>query len=248
MAANPETVIITGASSGMGLACVSTFARRGCRIVCLGRDPERTKQAVSEAERAGAHSALGFEVDFTDLDAIPRFFSDATETLGTVDYVVNSAGIAELGAVAELSEEAWERVFRVNVTAAFSMIKHALPHLLKSDRASVVNVSSVAGRLRSISLGAHYSASMAALIGMTRHLAGELGPQGVRINATCPSQTETPMLMRALSPEGRAALAKTVPLRRLATAPEQADVISFLCSPQSSYVNGTILDVNGGIL
>ena len=112
---------------------------------------------------------------------------------------------------------------------------------------SIVNISSIAGRTRSISLGCHYTTSKSAIIGMTRHLAAELGPKGVRVNCSAPSQTLTPMLKKALSKKDQILLSKKVPLKRLGLAREQAEVIYFLCSNKSSYINGAIVDVNGGL-
>ena len=243
-----KTVLITGASSGIGLACVRVFAENGYRILALGRNADRLNSVVKDALERGAPEALGFSVDMEKPDAAGNFFRDNASAISRVDCLVNSAGTAETGVTPEVSDEDWERMFRINVTAPFAMIREALPYLSKSTDAAIVNVSSIAGRLRSISLSPAYTASKAAMIGMTRHLAGELAGQGIRVNATCPSQTHTPMLEGALSKQGQEELAATVPLGRLAAPQEQAKVILFLCSPDSSYMNGAIVDVNGGLL
>lgn len=243
-----KTVLITGASSGIGLACVQLFAENGYRILALGRDPDRLEEAVRDAIDRGASEALGFSVEMEKTDAVGDFFRREATKISRIDCLVNSAGTAEQGATGDVSDEDWERIFRVNVTATFAMIRESLPYLTKSTDAAVVNLSSIAGRSRSISLSPAYTASKAAIIGMTRHLAAELGTQGIRVNAVCPSQTHTPMLEEALSPEGRAELASKVPLKRLAMPIEQAQIILFLCSSASSYMNGAIVDVNGGLL
>lgn len=242
-----KTVLITGATSGIGLSCVELFARNGWRVVCLGRNLVGLDVALSVARAAGGE-ALAFPVDFASDNAAHELFRVHGTEIGLIDALINSAGVADAAKIEDVSDAEWERTFRVNVTAAFAMVREALPALEKSDAASVVNVSSIAGRLRSISLSAAYSTSKAALLGLTRHLAGELGPRGIRVNCVCPSQTLTPMLNEALSPEGQEKLAASIPLRRLARPEEQAAAIYFLCTPASSYVNGAILDVNGGIL
>lgn len=243
-----KTVLITGASSGIGLACVQLFAENGYRILALGRNSDRLEKTVSDAMDRGASEALGFSVDMEKADSVGNFFRCEATKISRIDCLVNCAGIAEQGATRDVSDENWELTFRVNVTASFAMIRESLPYLAKSTDAAIVNVSSIAGRSRSISLSPAYTASKAAIIGMTRHLAAELGTQGIRVNAVCPSQTHTPMLEDALSPEGREELASRVPLNRLAMPMEQAQVIFFLCSSDSSYMNGAIVDVNGGLL
>lgn len=243
-----KTVMITGASSGIGLACVELFARKKMRIIGLGRDGKRLKDAMELAIRTGAPEAMAIALDFSKAGAIEEMFERESENIKGIDYLINSAGVAELGKIDQIDEIRWDNTFAVNVRASFSMIKAALPYLQRSQQAAVVNVSSIAGRLRSISLGADYTSSKAALIGMTRHLASELGPKGIRVNCICPSQTHTPMLDKALSAEGQQQLGKNNPLGRLGTPLEQAEVIHFLCSEQSSYMNGAIVDVNGGAL
>lgn len=242
-----KTVLITGATSGIGFECVRIFAEKEWRVVCLGRDPARLNEAVGAATALGAE-AIGLAVDLSEPDAAADLFRRHADVIASVDALVNSAGVAAVAKTEELSDKAWEATFRINVTAAFGMVREALPFLSKATAPSVVNISSIAGRLRSISLSCSYSASKAALIGMTRHLAGELGPRGIRVNCVCPGQTYTPMLTGALSPDGQEALARAIPLRRLAKPEEQARVVYFLCTPDASYINGAIIDVNGGVL
>ena len=242
-----KTVLITGATSGIGYSCAELFAKEKWRVICLGRDRRKLEEIVALVQQRGTES-LGFEVDLSKLDESKAFFEQNGDQVGVIDALINSAGVAPKAKIEETSDADWEDTFRVNVTAAFGMIREALPYMRKSEAPSVVNISLIAGRLRSISLSCGYSTSKAAMIGMTRHLAGELGPDGFRVNCICPSQTKTPMLDDALSQEGKKALAQSIPLRRLAQPEEQAAVIHFLCSPAASYMNGAIIDVNGGVL
>lgn len=242
-----KTVLITGATSGIGFECVRVFAKEGWRVVCLGRNPTRLNEAVGVATALGAE-AMGLLADFSEPGAAADLFRRHADAIASVDALVNSAGVAAVTRAEELSDMSWEETFRINVTAAFGMVREALPFLSNGTAPSVVNISSIAGRLRSVSLSCAYSASKAALIGMTRHLAGELGPRGIRVNCVCPGQTFTPMLAEALSSDGQEALARSIPLRRLAKPEEQARVVYFLCTPDASYINGAIIDVNGGVL
>jgi 3-oxoacyl-[acyl-carrier protein] reductase len=226
---------------------VFEFAKEGYGIIALGRDKERLEKVQLDALSVGAKACRVFSIDFQNLDEINSLFEKLID-IEHIDAIVNSAGIAYTSEIDNITISEWDEVMRVNVTAPFVVIQSALPWLLKSDSPSVVNISSIAGRTRSISLGCHYSTCKAAVIGMTRHLAAELGPIGIRVNCIAPSQTHSPMLDSALSKEGQEKLAETVPLKRLGTTEEQAEVIYFLCSRASSFINGATIDVNGGLL
>ena len=239
--------MITGATSGIGAATASLFASRGHDLILVGRDAERM-ETISDAARSLGSCVKCVLLDFSEDGAVESFFREEGEELGTIDNLINSAGAAKLSTLDDISEKDCDHLFRVNVTATIMIIKYALPNLRQSSYPSVVNVSSVAGRQKSLSLGVHYTSSKAALIGLTRHLGTELGAMGVRVNAIAPSQTHSPMLDYALSPDAQRELAAKNPLGRLGSAEEQAEVIWFLCSGAASYINGAILDVNGGVL
>lgn len=238
-------VLITGATSGIGRACASAFADSGYCVVAVGRNQAALDAAVA-ATRPENTGSWGIQADLATADGLSRVFEDTR--LDRLDCLINAAGVGHVSPIEQLALEEWNTVMHLNVTVPFQMIQRALSLLKSGTAPSVVNVSSIAGRLRSLSLGAHYTTSKAALIGLTRHLAAELGPLGIRVNATCPSQTKTPMLEDALTPAQQASLAMQIPLRRLATAEEQASVIRFLCSPEAGYITGAIIDVNGGQL
>ncbi|MDC0206568.1 SDR family oxidoreductase [Nitrospinae bacterium] len=242
-----KTVLVTGATSGIGEACVLKFSREGYRIIGLGRDTKRLEKVRLSALSNGAQDCRMHAVDLLNLDEIHSFFKNMV-AIEKIDALINSAGIAYTEKAEDITIDQWDEVIRVNLTAPFFVIQAALPLLSKSSNPSIVNVSSIAGRTRSLSLGCHYSTSKAAIIGMTRHLAAELGPKGIRLNCTAPSQTHSPMLDSALSKDGQVSLAKTVPLGRLSTPNDQAEVIYFLCTPPAYYINGAIIDVNGGLV
>jgi 3-oxoacyl-[acyl-carrier protein] reductase len=238
-----ETVIITGATSGIGEACAKLFSDNGKRVILLGRNEEKLKSLSQKLKNSSF-----YKIDLQDIKDTNNVISKIKSEYQTIDSLINCAGICKKNNIEDISLEEWNSIYHVNVAIPFLLTKEFLPNLKNSTNASIVNVSSIAGRLRSISLGAHYSSTKAALIGLTRHLAAELGPKGIRVNATCPSQTKTPMLDEALETDKQNALAETIPLRRIATAMDQANVIYFLTQKESSYMNGAILDVNGGQL
>jgi len=247
MSKQKKTTIITGATSGIGQATANLFGERGHDLILIGRDAERMG-AISSKLREKGVSVRFFLLDFAVDGAVESFFRDHGVELGPVDNLVNSAGTAKLSTIGDISETDCDLLFRVNVTGAIMMTKYALPNLLQTPYPSVVNVSSVAGRQKSLSLGVHYTASKAALIGVTRHLGTELVSEGVRVNAITPSQTHSPMLDYALTSDAQKELASRNPMGRLGKPEEQAEVIWFLCSEAASYINGAIIDVNGGIL
>ena len=242
-----KTVLITGASSGIGKACTEKFAENGYSIIGVGNNKKRLEKMKIEAISKGAKNCTILCYDFSNQKNIKKLFKEI-KNLKKIDAVVNSAGVAYKNTIENLTIGEWEKVIQINLTANFLIIKNSIPFLLKSKNPSIVNISSIAGRNKSLSLGCHYTTTKAAIIGMTRHLATELGPKGIRVNCCAPSQTHTPMLDSALSIKNQKILARTVPLRRLGTAKEQAEVVYFLCSSKSSYINGAIIDVNGGLL
>lgn len=241
-----KTVIITGASSGIGRACVEVFSKHKYNILCLGRDKSKLKKTVKEAKLNGAASATYYSIDFLETNSIEDFFNTLNTKNTTIDCLINAAGTSKISEFDKINELQWEQTYKINVTSPFMMIKYCVPFLEKSKNGSIINVSSIAGRFRSISLGCDYSSSKAALIGMTKHLSAELGAKGIRINVSCPSQTHTPMLDGALSKDEQVSLAQNNPLKRLSDPREQAEVIYFLSSLKASYINGAVIDVNGG--
>jgi 3-oxoacyl-[acyl-carrier protein] reductase len=242
-----KTVLITGATSGIGEACVNKFANNGWRIIGFGRNRDRLDLVQSKALDNGAGMCEMHKVDLLDLKQIKETIINSIKTV-SIESIINCAGIASSGDIENIEFSEWDNMLRVNLTAPVAIIQNALPLLKKSNYASIVNVSSIAGRSRSISLGCHYTTTKAGIIGLTRHLATELGASGIRVNCVAPSQTHTPMLDKALTKENQKKLAKKVPLGRLSKSSEQANVIYFLCTKSASYINGAIIDVNGGLL
>ena len=240
-----KKVLITGGTSGIGKACVDKFFNEGWNIILIGRDSDKLNSLVQSYE--GADRFQTYLCDFLNIQETEEIFLQISKENSEIHALINSAGICQKNTLENISIEEWNSIYQVNVTVPFVAIKNTLSSLEKAG-GSIVNISSIAGRLRSISLGAHYSSTKAALIGLTRHLAAELGPKGIRVNATCPSQTKTPMLDQALEQAAQDQLAKGIPLKRISAPEEQASAVYFLCQEDASYINGAILDVNGGQL
>lgn len=231
--------IVTGATHGIGRACVELLSRQGHQVLATGRD----LQAGSDI--AGLPGCLFVPGDVSQPEDVIRIVEAAMATGGgRIAGLVNNAGMSRRVAFLESQVEDWDQVLDVNARSAFLFTRHALPGLI-AGRGSVVNVSSIAGKVGEEGL-ALYCASKAALLGMTQALALEFGAD-VRFNAVCPGQIMTRMMGSILAAdEKRQRLELRIPAGRFGTPEEVADVIAWLLSSASSYVNGAIITVDGG--
>lgn len=236
--------VVTGAGKGIGLATARRFAEEGARVAYLSRTmkPELAGEIGVLRDRA-----IFVQADASDPADVTRAFEGIGRRFGVPDVLVNNAGITEVASIVDLTPESWDRVMAGNVRSAFLCLQAVTPGMKARGSGSIINVSSIAGRDRSLVLGCAYTASKAAVIGLTRHAAGELGPFGIRVNCVCPSQTRTPMLDQILTPAIEAVVISRNPLGRIAEPAEIANVILFLASDEASYMNGAIVDVNGGV-
>lgn len=234
-----QTVFITGGSRGIGAACVRAFAAAGWSVAFTYR--ENRALAGSLAEQTGA---LALCADLYDDKAVSRAVGEARGHFGAVDAVVCNAGIAEQKLFQDITDEAWQRMLDVNLMGAVRTIRACLPDLLRRKRGSIVTVSSVWGQ-SGASCESHYAASKAALIGLSKSLALELGPSGIRVNCVAPGVIDTEMNAMH-SEETMRELADETPLGRIGTAAEVADSVLYLCSERASFITGQVLGVNGG--
>jgi NAD(P)-dependent dehydrogenase (short-subunit alcohol dehydrogenase family) len=245
-----KTVIVTGAAKGIGLAVALHMARAGARVAMIDRNRGVLDAAAAEVTNAGgAEPALALTADVSSSRDVSAAVQAVIERFGGIDVLVNNAGIHFARAIDDYTDEEWNRIFAVNVNGAFYMIRAAVPALRRS-RGVIVNVSSMTA-LVGQDRGAAYVSSKGALVSMTKALALELGPDGIRVNCVCPAGVDTPLLRdwAATLPDPEAVLrgqADMHLLKRLATADEIASAIAFLASPASSFVTGTILPVEGG--
>lgn len=242
-----RTALVTGAARGIGRAIAEGLARRGARVAVMDMrlaDAEATAGAIGR----GAIAVAG---DVADWESFRAAHAAAAARLGAFDILVNNAGISPKrdGArvpAAEMDPAEWARVVDVNLTGCFHGVRLVAPAMIAGGRGAVVSVSSVAGKHYSSIVGVHYAATKAAIIGLTRHLAGELGPHGIRVNAIAPGRIESPMIHTVGGAVNAAALAAT-PLGRLGTADDCADAVAYLTSDAASFVTGVTLDVAGGL-
>lgn len=231
-------ILITGGASGIGRATAELFVREGARVALLDRSGSDVRLV---AEELGAYM---IETDVTDAGAVRSSVEGAAHELSGMDGVVNAAGVAGGQKLSETDLERWTRILEVNLTGPMLVTQAALPFLLSNESATIVNVASGIG-LRPFPGQGAYAASKAGLLAWTKVLAQELSPR-VRVNATCPGPTDTP-LMRANTPPGTPQhFTSQLALKREGTALEQAQAILYLTGPESTFVTGISLAVDGG--
>lgn len=230
-------VVITGGSRGIGAATVRKFAAAGDQVYFLYE--KSTELARRQEQETGA---VGIQCDISQEDAVNQAF----QQIGPVDVLVNNAGIVDYNPINWVSAETFRRVMDVNVTGMFLCCKAVLSGMLQQQKGTIVNVSSMWGRVGS-SCEVAYSTSKAAVIGMTKALAKELGPSGIRVNAVAPGVIQTDMV-KNVAPEIMEELRQETPLEQLGKPEQVADAIWYLASEQANFVTGTLLDVSGGFV
>jgi NAD(P)-dependent dehydrogenase (short-subunit alcohol dehydrogenase family) len=244
-----DVVVVTGGGSGIGRATAYRVARDGAAVAVLDRSDDGARETVAVIEGAGG-AAIAVTVDVADDHAVEQAVARTVRELGRVSGVVTAAGIfhgPDLRPAHEVTVDDFRRVLDVNLVGTFSTVKHALPHLVDGGGA-IVTIASTAA-LRGHGFGAGYTASKGGVDALTRLLAVQYGPHGVRANCVCPGGVDTPMTAGAFSTDeavGRAR--RAIPLGRYAQPDDIADVVAFLLSDDARYVTGRTLPVEGGAL
>jgi len=233
---NEKLILVIGGSRGIGKGIVDAFIHAGAKVFYASRNP------IMNGSKNGA---IHVPTDLTKNDEIDNLFREV-DSFGPLDVLVNSAAINYTKKIEDISEDEWEIVIKTNLSAVFYLCKKAITRMKKQNSGKIINISSIAGRHRSLVSGVHYVSSKAGLIGLTKQLAFEVAEYNININATCPSQTMTDMLEESMTKEEMNKLISTIPLKRFAKIKEQVGVILFLASDAASYITGTYIDVNGG--
>lgn len=246
-----RVAFVTGAGSGIGRATVLRFVREGALVAAFDRDQE----ALAETASTAGAPILTLSGDVTNADDVDAAFASCASQFGDPSVLVNSAGsVGQGGAIEDMSEEAWDALFDVNVKGTFLCIRRAAPAMRRAKRGAIVNLSSTAGLVGSSALGG-YSASKGAVVLMTRSLAIRYAPDQVRVNCVCPGSIETPMLRATFETAGSDPSAQKEmadlyrakqPLGRFGKPAEIAAAILFMASDEASFITGASLPVDGG--
>jgi 3-oxoacyl-[acyl-carrier protein] reductase len=244
-----KVALVTGGARGIGRAIAQALLRQGHRVVVADRQPAVW---VAEAAAADAQRLHATVLDVTDRAAIRALRDDTMRRWSAISILVNNAAISPKQAngysagILDIDASEWNSVLQVNLTAALVLCQEFLPGMQELGWGRVVNMASLAGRTKSISAGASYMASKAGLIGLTRAIASEMGPFGITANCVAPGRIVTEMSMTA-GAEANAKIAQQLPVRRLGQPEEVAQAVVYLSGPLAGFVNGAVIDINGGI-
>lgn len=245
-----KVCLITGAGSGMGRAAVVRFAREGAKVVAADVDLAAARESVALAETAGGQ-ALAVCMDVSRESKVREGIQSAIKAYGKLDVLYNNAGIfpAADHSVIDTDEDVWDKVLAVNVKGIYLVCKHGLPELIAAGGGSVINVASFVALVGCSVPQDAYTASKGAVLALTKSLAVQFGPKGVRSNAICPGPIETPLLTAWLfkEPAEKAKRLNRIPMGRFGKSDDIVNLAVFLASDESSWTNGAALVVDGGI-
>jgi len=239
-----NVAVITGAGSGIGKAVAQILAARGI-IVCIADINFKAAEEVCAALQKDGHSAFAWQTDVTDSAAVAKTFLEIAQKAGPVSMLITSAGIPGHGAVSELSDPLWSRVLSVNLDGVFFCMREALKQMLPVRRGIIVNISSLCG-MAGCASSPSYSAAKAGVIGLSKSVARRHTEDGIRINVVAPGVTDTPFVEPDRKMGKLAKGIEKIPMGRMGTAVEIAEVIAFLCSDSAAFMTGQVISPNGG--
>ena len=245
-----NVVLVTGATGGIGKSIVNKYSRQGLTLAIADKDEEQANKLVHEINH-GNGKAMAFPGDLLDQNYCDRLANEVQKKLGSIDILINNAGLMRRGDITQTSDEDYDLSMKINVEAPFRLIRAAIPLMAEAGGGSIVNVSSCWG----INPGPNhliYCTTKAALAAMTKCLGRDHAHQNIRINAVCPNEVNTPMLrtgfeIRGLNPDDAIEeLNQSVPIGHIAEPEEIANVVSFLSSDEARYICGSLVEINGG--
>lgn len=240
-----RVAIVTGAARGIGRAIAVTFAEKGIVPVIADIDADAARHVVDEIRQKGIPAEF-YKADVSIVEQISSMVDHAVKKFGRVDILVNNAGVLSKASVEELDEAEWDKVMNINVKSAVFASQQVLKHMKKQGWGRIINISSMAGRMGGFSTGCAYSASKAALIGLTMCIARKAIAGNITVNAVAPGTTESE-LIKGFTQEELRTLEKAIPAGRLGKPADIAETVAFLASDAAGFITGTVIDVNGGM-
>jgi len=240
-----KVIIVTGGSQGIGAEIVRKLAEHKCRIIIWDVQEDKANELANELAKKGV-TCLASKVDITNEEIIKSSYEEIIGKFNSIYGLVNNAGIARDNLILRMTSEQWSQVIQTNLTSVFYCSKYAIRHMLKEKEGSIVNISSVVGLMGNIGQ-VNYAASKAGVIGLTKALAKEVAAHNIRVNAVAPGFIQTPMTDK-LPQQVKEKFLLNIPMGRFGSCEEVANVVLFLLSKSSSYITGTVINVNGGLL
>ena len=237
-----RVAIVTGAAQGIGKAIAVVLAQNGADVVVADLNIEKAQKTANEVSKSGRR-ALPIQVDVSSSRQVSDMVNKTLEKFGKIDILVNNAGIIELISIFDITEKQWDRIMSVNLKGTFLCSRAVLDVMAKSRSGKIINIASDAGKNGSSLPAAHYAASKAGIICLTKSLARELAPLGIKVNAVSPGLIETDMTNDIITQRKA-----NIPVGRVGKPEDVAGAVLFLASDDADYITGEILDVNGGLI
>ena len=241
-----KVVLITGAGAGIGRDSALAFAREGAAVAVVDVREPRAEHTAQLVRHEGGR-ARAFACDVRYLDQVQRAVADALAEFGRIDVVFNDAGTTRPGDVVSISLEDWDMVLDVNLRGTFNVSRAALPHMLVRGSGAIINMGSVDGLTGDRNM-APYNAAKAAVVNLSRSMAVDFGPRGIRTNCICPGVIGSPAILKTFTDEQRTRMEKATPLRRIGRPTDIASLAVFLASDDSSFINGSAIVADGGLM
>ncbi len=235
--------MVTGSSKGIGKAIAFELAKEGANLVINSRNQSEAEQVGHQIHDEMGVKTLALRTDVSNIEEVKTLMKKTVDYFGRIDILVNNAGIFEICPFLQISEDTWDKIININLKGTFLCSKLALPIMVKQKSGVIVNMSSMAAKTGGILPVAHYAASKAGIIALTKALAREFAPYGIRVNAVAPGVIKTKMA-ESQAEEKR----KIIPLGNLGEPEDVAKTVSFLASNDASYITGEVIDVNGGLV